>query len=70
MTAIKIERHLDSDTLHLPELKALIGRDVEIIVTEKLPAQRTSDLSKFFDLAGRIDLDEDAIRALREKSKL
>ncbi len=70
MTAIKIERHLDSETLHLPELKGLVGRDVEITVIEKPRAPRKSDLSKLFELAGKIDLDEDAIREMREKSKL
>lgn len=35
MKPIRIERHLDSDTLHLPELAALIGKDVEIIVRER-----------------------------------
>ncbi len=52
MNAIKIERHLDSETLHLPELRGLLGRDVEITVIEKTHA-RKSDLSKRFELAGR-----------------
>lgn len=34
MKTIRIERHLDSDTLHLPELLELIGKDVEITVRE------------------------------------
>jgi hypothetical protein len=33
MTVIRVRRHIDSDTLHLPELRELIGRDVEITVT-------------------------------------
>src|SRR5262245_40862212 len=32
---VHIERKLDSETLHLPELAPLIGRTVEIIVQEK-----------------------------------
>ena len=36
MNAIRIKRHLDSETLRLPELKPLIGRDVEIIVLEEI----------------------------------
>ena len=35
MNAVRIRRKLDSDTLHLPELKALIGKNVEIIVLEE-----------------------------------
>lgn len=32
MNAIRIRTHLESDTPHLPELKTLIGRAVEIVV--------------------------------------
>ncbi len=32
-TVVRIKRHLDSDTLYLPELHELIGEDVEIIVS-------------------------------------
>jgi hypothetical protein len=38
MNTIRITRRLDSDTLHLPELKPLIGKSVEIIVQEAQPA--------------------------------
>ncbi len=34
MTAIRIETTIDSDTLHLPQLKPLVGKSVEIIVRE------------------------------------
>ena len=37
---IHIKRKLDSDTLHLPELKPLIGRTVEITVEEQPPEVR------------------------------
>ena len=39
MSAIRILKHLDSETLHLPELRALVGKDVEIVVEERLPEQ-------------------------------
>jgi len=32
-TIVRLKRRLDSDTLHLPELRDLIGEDVEIVVT-------------------------------------
>lgn len=32
METIRIRRHLDSEQLNLPELRPLIGRDVEITV--------------------------------------
>jgi len=31
MNTIRIRKHLDSETLHLPELKPLLGKTVEII---------------------------------------
>ena len=34
MTAIRIETTIDSETLHLPQLKPLVGKSVEIIVRE------------------------------------
>ncbi len=34
MNTVRIRKKLESDTLHLPELHALIGKDVEITVTE------------------------------------
>lgn len=35
MKVIRIKTHLDSDTVHLPELKPLLGRDVEMLVWEE-----------------------------------
>jgi hypothetical protein len=35
MNAIRIRKTIDSDTLHIPELKNMIGRTVEIIVLEE-----------------------------------
>jgi hypothetical protein len=37
MNAVRIRRKLDSDTLHLSELKPPIGKNVEIIVLEEQP---------------------------------
>ena len=34
MSTIRVRRTLDSDTLHLPELRPLIGRTVDIVVEE------------------------------------
>ncbi|HEY4234157.1 MAG TPA: hypothetical protein VGM76_12070 [Lacipirellulaceae bacterium] len=36
MDAIRIETLLEGDTLYLPELKPLVGKSVEIVVTELL----------------------------------
>jgi hypothetical protein len=35
MTAIRIKIRVDSETLHLPELRPMIGREVEIIVLDE-----------------------------------
>ncbi|HET6572833.1 MAG TPA: hypothetical protein VFG68_04465 [Fimbriiglobus sp.] len=43
MNAIHIHKTLDSDTLHLPELRPLIGRRVEIVVREEQPAAEVRD---------------------------
>jgi hypothetical protein len=37
MSAIRIRKTLDSDTLHVPELKPFIGRTVEIVIDEPPP---------------------------------
>ena len=34
MQAVKITRRLDPETLHLPELRPFLGKQVEIIVRE------------------------------------
>ena len=34
MNAIRLRRKIETDTLHLPELKPLIGKNVEIIVLD------------------------------------
>ena len=41
MTAIRVKTHLESTTVHLPQLKPLVGKDVEIIVLEKSVSSKT-----------------------------
>ncbi len=40
MTTIRILTKVDGEVLHLPELKPMIGKTVEVIVTEIVPASR------------------------------
>jgi hypothetical protein len=69
MAPIRIRKHVVSETLHLPELKPLIGKDVEILVREeKVGANGRRDLALLFDLAGNIDLDDAACQDLRRIS--
>jgi len=35
MNAIRFSKRIDSDTLHIPELKGMIGRIVEIIILDE-----------------------------------
>lgn len=71
MNAIRIHKTIDSETLHLPELKPLIGRAVEIIVLEEdtrsvvLPG--TGDWDAAFQAVEELeDYDFDAFRRQRE----
>jgi hypothetical protein len=59
MGAIRITRRLDSETLHLPELRPLIGHDIEIVVTDKdraskaaVPGARAASILASADRAG------------------
>ena len=67
MNAVRIRKRVDSDTLHLPELRPMIGKDVEIIILEeRAPFGGTQDLSPVDEAAGKIELDWDAIQNLRD----
>ncbi len=69
MTTIHIRKHLDSDILHLPELKPLIGKAVEIIVREQTTSvPETSAYDAFFALAGQDVVDPEVLKRLRAAS--
>lgn len=61
MNAIRIRKTLESETLHLPELRPLIGRTVEIIVLEGYGPP-----SLVRPGTGDWDAAEQAIRQLRD----
>ena len=65
---ISIHTHLTSDTIHLPEAAGLVGKDVRIIVVEEPKNTVPRDMSAWDCLAGKIDLDYDAIEELRRRS--
>jgi hypothetical protein len=62
MNAVRIRRKLESDILHLPELKPLIGKNVEIIVQEN----DSGDPGCFSDLSAPKPLSDQETQALRE----
>ncbi len=58
MHAIRVHCRIDSETLQLPELRELIGKDVEIVVLEDAPStlpQRSEnrDYSPLARIAGQ-----------------
>lgn len=60
---VRVKRHLDSETVHLPELKELIGHDVEIVVREiETPAapDLTGSILRFDDPLEPIDEEWEA----------
>jgi hypothetical protein len=44
MNAIRVVKHIDSDHVHIPELRAMVGQDVEItIVPHAVPVGRRAN---------------------------
>ena len=73
MEAIKLQKMINSETLHIPELKRFFGKRVEIILLE-VPSTDTTEkkkhIRKFISAARRIDIDIDSIQRLREESMI
>jgi hypothetical protein len=68
MNAIRIHKQIDSETLHLPELRPLIGKRVEIIVLEE-PAPSVSEKERWqplIDAAGKDLIDPEAYKRYGE----
>ena len=55
--------------MELPEAAGLIGKDVRVIIVEEPSADQRVDLSALDRLAGKIDMDFDAIDDLRQRSQ-
>jgi hypothetical protein len=74
MSVIRIHRRIDSETLHLPELRPLIGKAVEIVVTEEPEARATDDAARWAAAQQAIreltDYDFAAYREQREFDRL
>jgi hypothetical protein len=63
MQAIRIKQRLDSETLHLPQVRPLLGKQVEIIVLEDeptaVPGSRPTDEAERYPLRGSVLRDDD-----------
>jgi len=73
MSAVRITRKIESETLHLPEIKDFIGQTVEITICAEEPAQpdaRANPYDAFFALAGEDLVDPEAYKRLREASMI
>ena len=69
MAAIRIRKTIDSETVHLPELRPLIGRTVEITVEEQTPAVRDefwAEFSRLPDTQERLDAQKAIFRRWRD----
>ncbi len=74
MSVIRIHRHIDSETLHLPELRPLIGKTVEIVITEGSEAKAVDEAARWAAAEQAIreltDYDFEAYREQREFDRL
>lgn len=71
MNAIHIRRTLDSEVLHIPELKPLIGKTVEIVIREEQPKHATeAEWDAFFAQDEGDLIDPEIYKQLREYDRL
>jgi hypothetical protein len=72
MPDIVIRRTLDSDTLHLPELRPLIGKTVEIVVRERppMPPDLPEKWRPLWEIGGTDVIDADAVARQKEFERL
>ncbi len=73
MRVIRVRRRVDSETLRLPELKELVGKEVEILVLEEpsslaRPAAVVRDYSALARIAGQDLIDPEAYRDLARRA--
>ena len=72
METTRLVMKINSENIHVPELRRFIGKTVEIIIqaSESSNEKKDSKMERFFSAAGKIEIDENAIWQLREVSKL
>jgi len=61
---VRVRRHLDSETVYLPEAKGLLGKDVEIVVREVDEAAEPADQ---FPLRGSVLKYDDPFEPVAEE---
>jgi hypothetical protein len=67
MQVIRVQRQIDSETLHLPELKPLLGKTVEITIREEYSAAISEkNWQPLIDAAGKDLIDPGLYKRYRE----
>jgi hypothetical protein len=67
MQVIRVQTQVDSDTLHVPELKAMMGKTVEITISELESAARAGrNWQPLIDAAAKDVVDSDLYKRYRE----
>ncbi len=56
--------------IEIPGLEKYRGKLVEVTVKEKRAKRQKNKYKKFYSLCGKIDIDEDKIKELREQSMI
>ena len=74
MQTIRLLMEVNSENIHIPELRKFMGKRVEMIIVETpltlLSEKKNGKMARFLEAAGRIEIDEQAVRQFREVSKL
>jgi len=73
MQATRLFMKINSEDIHIPELRQFIGKMVEIVIIGEHTSpdeKKDGKMERFFSAAGKIEIDENAIWQLREESKL
>ena len=71
MLSVSLRRQIKSKRIEINELKPFIGKNVIITISEEQnELEKLKKYSDFFNLAGKVSIDEDSINLLREKSTI
>jgi hypothetical protein len=74
MQVIRVHKQIDSETLHLPEIRPMIGKKVEIIILEEQrsdsPSNEQNPWDGLYELAGKDVVDPEAYKQLRAASMI
>ncbi len=72
MNAVKINGYIGKDGLKIgiDKLKMFKNRNVEVIIIPRDDDDKSHNKSGFFMAVGKVNIDQDEIRSLREVSKI